>query len=55
MAKDESKRLNPAIVESDRASFAALQVIQNYAPANPTYALSEIVAAQNELNAAQQA
>jgi hypothetical protein len=55
MAKDESKRLNPALVESDKTSFAALQAISNYAPANPTYAMAAITTAQTELNAAQQA
>ncbi|HEV7375319.1 MAG TPA: hypothetical protein VGN95_11420 [Pyrinomonadaceae bacterium] len=55
MAKDESKRLNPALVESDKTSFAALQAISNYAPANPTYAMAAITTAQTELTAAQQA
>lgn len=55
MAKDESKRLNPSLLESDKTSFAALQGISNYAPANPTYAMAAITTAQTELNAAQQA
>jgi hypothetical protein len=54
MAKDESKRLNPALIESDKASFAALQAITNYVPANPTYAMAAITTAQAELTAAQQ-
>jgi hypothetical protein len=54
MAKDESKRLNPALVESDKTSFAALQAVANYAPTNPTYVMAAINTAQAELHAAQQ-
>ncbi|HEV2765818.1 MAG TPA: hypothetical protein VGV38_22725 [Pyrinomonadaceae bacterium] len=53
MAKDQSKRLNPAYLEADRSSFAALQAITNYTPANPAYALAKITAAQAELDEAQ--
>ena len=55
MAKDESKRLNPTLLESDKVSLAALQAITGYAPANPAFALSALTTAQTELNAAQQA
>ena len=55
MAKDESRRLSPGVVETDKASFAALQAIAGYAPANPTYALAAITSAKTELEAAQQA
>ena len=54
MAKDQSKRLNPSLVEADKVSFAALQAIPNYAPANPAFAMADITIAQTELNAAQQ-
>jgi hypothetical protein len=54
MAKDQSKRLNPSLVEADKVSFAALQAIPNYAPANPTFAMAAITTAQTELIAAQQ-
>jgi hypothetical protein len=47
--------LKPALVETDKASFAALQAIPGYAPANPAYTMAAIATAQNELNAAQQA
>jgi hypothetical protein len=53
MAKDETKRLTPSVIEADRASFAALQAIANYAPANSTYAASAVTAAHTELLAAQ--
>jgi hypothetical protein len=55
MAKDQSKRVNSAVIETDKASFAALKAITNYAPANPTYATAAITTAQAELDAAQQA
>lgn len=55
MARNESRRLKPALVETDKASFAALQAITNYAPANPQFAIAAITTARNELNAAQQA
>lgn len=55
MAKDQSKRLNAASIEADKAAFAALQAVTNYAPANRDYALPALAAAQNELAATQQA
>lgn len=55
MAKDETKRLNPSVLEMDKASFAALQSIANYAPANPAYNAAAITAAHAELLAAQAA
>lgn len=54
MAKDQSKRLNPALVESDKTSFAALQAVTGYAPANPAYNIAALTSAQSELTAAQQ-
>jgi hypothetical protein len=55
VAKDETKRLNPSVLEADKASFAALQTIANYAPANPAYASAAVTAAHAELLAAQAA
>jgi hypothetical protein len=55
MARNQSVRLNAANLEADRTSFAALQAVAGYAPANPAYAIAAITAAQNELTAAQQA
>jgi hypothetical protein len=54
MAKDQSKRINPALIVTDKASFAALQAIPNYSPANTTFAMAAINAAKAELDAAQQ-
>ena len=55
MAKDQSKRLTPAVIETDKASFAALQAIPSYTPANTTFAMAAITSAKAELDAAQQA
>jgi hypothetical protein len=55
MAKDESKRLTPSVLETDKASFAALQTIANYAPANPAYTAAAVATAHAELLAAQAA
>lgn len=55
MAKDESKRLNPAALEADKNAFAALQAIGNYAPVNPAYTLAKIAEAHDGLVAAQAA
>jgi hypothetical protein len=55
MAKDQSKRVNSAVIETDKASFAALKAITNYAPANTAFATAAITTAQAELDAAQQA
>jgi hypothetical protein len=37
MAKNETRRLEPAILSADQATFSALQAITNYAPANGAY------------------
>ena len=55
MAKDETKRLNPSVLEADKSAFAALQAITNYAPANPAYTTAAVAAAHDELAAAQTA
>jgi hypothetical protein len=49
MAKDETKRLNPSVLDADNTAFAALQAIANYAPANPTYTTAAITTAHAEL------
>ena len=55
MAKDETKRLSAPVIEADRNSLAALHTISSYAPANPSYTLAALNAAQAALAAAQQA
>lgn len=53
MSKDMNRRIAPGMLEADRSSFAALQAIGNYAPANQAFALAKIVAVQGELTEAQ--
>jgi hypothetical protein len=47
--------LRPAQIEADRSSFAALQGIAGYAPANPAYALAALTQLQAEMTSAQAA
>jgi hypothetical protein len=54
MAKDETKRMTPAVIQADKESFAALEGNDRYAPANPTYAVGVIRTAQTEMTTAQQ-
>lgn len=54
MAKNESKRLRPAQVQTNKENFAALKGIQNYTPANPAYSVPALTAADTELNNATQ-
>jgi hypothetical protein len=53
MAKDETKRLNPSVLEADKTAFAALQSMANYTTANPAYTSAAVTAAHAELLAAQ--
>lgn len=55
MAKHETKRMIPSVIQADKDSFAALEANDDYAPANPTYAKAAIATAQTEMNSAQQA
>jgi hypothetical protein len=52
---NQTKRLKPAQIEADRASFAALQAIGNYAPVNAAYSLAAVTKAQADLASAQTA
>jgi hypothetical protein len=52
---NEATRLRPSQIKTDKDAFAALQAIENYAPANSAYALAKISTAQTSLAAAQQA
>lgn len=55
MAKNQTTRLKPSILQADEDGFAALQNITGYAPANPTYAIAAITAAQTALEEARDA
>ncbi|MDT4895992.1 MAG: hypothetical protein QOH25_1069 [Acidobacteriota bacterium] len=52
---NQANRLKPSQIQADRDTFAALQAVTGYAPANPAYALTVITAAQASLASAQQA
>lgn len=52
---NENKRLKPAQIEADRTSFAALQTIAGYAPANAAFALAKVTEAEAALRSKQAA
>jgi hypothetical protein len=54
MAKDETKRIKPSILEEDKDSFAGLKTIPNYQPANAAYSVTNITAAETEMLTAQE-
>jgi hypothetical protein len=55
MAKNENRRIRPAMLQSNEDAFAALQDITGYNPPNSTYVLSAVTAAHTELVNAQTA
>jgi hypothetical protein len=55
MAKNETKSLNAAAIKADKETFAALQSVTGYTPANAVYAIPAIANALNELNSAEAA
>ena len=55
MAKDQNKRITPSVLEADRGSFAALQTVTGYAPANQAFALAKITEAEAAVRDAQAA
>jgi hypothetical protein len=55
MARDETKRIAPAVLQADRDSLAGLKTITNYSPANQDYANPVLDAAEAEMLAAQRA
>lgn len=55
MVKDQNKRITPPVLEADRVSFAALQAVTGYAPANAAFAMAKITEAEAAVRAAQTA
>ncbi|HZT57357.1 MAG TPA: hypothetical protein VFA21_01910 [Pyrinomonadaceae bacterium] len=53
MAKNQTRRLPSAQLASDRDAFDALQGIENYAPANQAYTVTNIKALRDRLDEAQ--
>ncbi|HEV7683063.1 MAG TPA: hypothetical protein VGO68_13120 [Pyrinomonadaceae bacterium] len=52
MGKNETRRLNPAVLAEDLEILAALKDVQNYTPANSAYAVTAIDAINNRRIAA---
>jgi hypothetical protein len=52
MAKDQTRRLKPSIIETDRNDAASLQTIVGYAPLNPEYTAEAVATAQEDMDKA---
>jgi hypothetical protein len=51
MARNQTRRLKPAVFQADENGFAALQSMTNYSPANHVYSTKAIAAARDEVDA----
>ena len=49
MAKNETVRIRPIILQEDRDAFAALKNVTGYSPSNASYAVTAITTAQTTL------
>ena len=54
MAKDQTRRLQPSILQSDRDALAAISGITGYTPANADYTLAKLNTAEEGMDAAQE-
>ena len=54
MARDETRRLKPSVIQEDEDSFAGLKTITDYAPANQAYTVATIGTAKDEMTAARE-
>jgi len=55
MAKNQTVRLRPQILQEDKDAFVALQANTEYKPANSAYEVAPIAAAEEAMIAAQEA
>lgn len=55
MSKNPTRRIAPAVLQADLESFAALQAITNYSPANAAYTLAAITTLKQNMEAKQTA
>jgi len=55
MAKNETIRLRPQILQEDQDAFVALRGIADYRPANPAYEVAAIETARTTMSSAQEA
>jgi hypothetical protein len=49
MAKDETVRIRPSLLQEDRDAFSALKSLVGYSPSNTAYTINEIQTAQDDL------
>ncbi len=54
MAKDQTRRLQPSILQSDRDTLAAIAGITGYTPANPAFTLTKLQNAGGAMDDAQE-
>jgi hypothetical protein len=55
MAKNETRRLSPAVIQADKESLSALKTITGYSPANPEVVVSALDGIEQEMTIAQDA
>lgn len=55
MSKNPTRRIPPGTLQADLESFAALQAIADYAPANAAYTVAAVAAAKQAMEAKQTA
>ena len=55
MAKDQTRRLRPEVLQKDGDTHAALQKMSGYSPANKTYTVANADAAETAMKNAQKA
>ena len=53
MAKDQTRRLSPVIIQGDRDTLAVLAGITGYTPSNPDFALVRLQTASGTMTAEQ--
>jgi len=54
MAKDQTRRIQPSIIQSDRDALAAIAGITGYTPANAAYTLTKLQNAGGAMDTAQE-
>ncbi|MEA2172481.1 MAG: hypothetical protein QOD00_73 [Blastocatellia bacterium] len=53
MAKNQTRRIAPSILQADLQAFAALKAITGYTPSNPSYTVAAIQATADGMEAKQ--
>lgn len=55
MAKNETKRIKPALLQTDKECFAAIETLGGYSPINSRYALKALRTMRDDLSGAHEA